>query len=255
MKILKAFCLTFSVYSKIPMPRVYRNKDNMRYALCFLPLVGAAIGGVLMLWYTICLRLNINNACFAALAAAIPVFMTGGIHAGGFISASEALHVRGNKQKRIETLNAPYAGKFGIICAVMYYILYFGFMNEVTIYGEIAMIGLGCIMSRALCAMEIALMKTAKNTGMLYELSFAANKAAVIIVTIFSLAACGLVMILLSAYIGGAVLFCLAVLVAYYKFFAAKKIGGITNDTCGWFIQMSELITVMVIVIGGRLAL
>ena len=241
------------MYSKIPMPNVYWSKENMRYAICFLPLVGAVIGGILMLWFTVCLKLNINNACFAALAAAIPVFVTGGIHADGFIDTSDALHSYGNKQKRLEILSDPHVGAFGIISAVMYYLLYFGFMNEITIYGEIAMIGLGFVMSRALCAIEIVLMKTAKNTGLLYEFSSSINKAVTLIVTILMLAACGLVMIFLSPYIGGAVLFFLILLVLYYKFFIAKKIGGITGDTCGWFIQMCELITVIVIVIGGRL--
>ena len=66
MRILKSLCLAFSMYSKIPMPNVYWNKENMRYVICFLPLVGAVIGGILMLWFTVCLKLNINNACFAA---------------------------------------------------------------------------------------------------------------------------------------------------------------------------------------------
>ncbi len=253
MRILKSLCLAFSMYSKIPMPNVYWSKENMRYVICFLPLVGAVIGGILMLWFTVCLKLNINNACFAAVAAAIPVFVTGGIHADGFIDTSDALHSYGNKQKRLEILSDPHVGAFGIISAVMYYLLYFGFMNEITIYGETAMISLGFVMSRALCAIEIVLMKTAKNTGLLYEFSSSINKAVTLIVTILMLAACGLVMIFLSPYIGGAVLLMLMLLVLYYKFFIAKKIGGITGDTCGWFIQMCELITVIVIVIGGRL--
>ena len=98
------------------------------------------------------------------------------------------------------------------------------------------MIGLGFIMSRALCALEIALMKPAKNSGMLFELKSATNKTVTIFVSVFIILACGLTMILLSAYIGGMVLLCQAVLVWYYKFFVAKKIGGITGDTCGHFI-------------------
>lgn len=132
--------------------------------------------------------------------------------------------------------------------------IYFGFLNEVTIYGETAMIGLGFVMSRALCAIEITLMRTAKNTGLLYEMSSAMNRPVTLAVTILMLAACGFVMIVLSPFIGGAVLFLLILMLLYYKFFVAKKIGGITGDTCGYFIQMCELITVIVIVIGGRLA-
>lgn len=253
MHILKAFCLAFSTYSRIPMIRVYPNKENLRYLLCYFPLVGAAIGGILMLWYTICLRLGINNACFAAVATVLPILITGGIHTDGYIDTNDAFSSYGSKQKKMEILSDPHVGAFGIITAIVYYLIYFGMMNEVTIYGEMGMIGLGFIMSRALCSIEIALMRTAKNSGMLYELSQATNKAATIIVMIIILTACALTMVFLSAYIGGMVLLCLAMLLIYYKFFIAKKLTGITGDTCGYFIMMAELLTVIAIVIGGKL--
>ncbi len=254
MRVLKSFGLAFAMYSKIPMPNIYWNKENMRYVMCFFPLVGAAVGGFMMLWFTICMRLGINNACFAGVAAVLSVLVTGGIHADGFIDTCDALASYGSKQKKLEILSDPHVGAFGIISAAAYYLIYFGFLNEITIYGEAAMISLGFVMSRALCAIEVALMKPAKNTGLLYEISAASNKPVTIIVTIFMLAACALVMIFLSPLIGGSVLFLLILNLLYYKFFVAKKIGGITGDTCGYFIQLCELITVIVIVIGGRLA-
>lgn len=253
MNILKAFCLAFTTYSRLPMIRVYPNKENMRYMLCFLPFVGAAAGAVLMLWFHICIKIGINNACFSAAAAMLPVLVTGGMHTKGYIRTNDALSSHGSKQKMLGILSDPHVGAFGIITAIVYYVLYFGFLNEVTIYGEAGMIGLGYIMSRSLCALEISLMRTAKNTGVLHEISRAANKAVTIFVSVLFVALCGFVMILLSAYIGGLVLLCQAGLILYYKFFVAKKIGGITGDTCGHFILMSELLTVIAIVIGGKL--
>ena len=43
MNIIKSICVAFSMYSKIPMPRVEWNEKNMKYAMCFFPLVGTAI--------------------------------------------------------------------------------------------------------------------------------------------------------------------------------------------------------------------
>ena len=48
--ILKSLALAFSMYSKIPMPRVEWNEKNMRYALCFFPFVGAVNGALLFCW-------------------------------------------------------------------------------------------------------------------------------------------------------------------------------------------------------------
>ena len=48
MALWNGFKIAFSMYSKIPMPSSEWSKENMKYALGFLPLVGAVIviGGV-----------------------------------------------------------------------------------------------------------------------------------------------------------------------------------------------------------------
>lgn len=242
------------MYSKIPMPKVYWSKENMRYSLCFLPLVGAVAGGLLMAWFWVCMQLNIGNACFAAGAAVLPLLVTGGIHADGFIDTSDALASYGDKQKRLEILSDPHIGAFAVISAIAYYLLTFGFLNEIKIYGEAAMLALGYVMSRSVCAVAISLMKCAKNTGLLHKFSSAANKPVTITVTVLMLLACAYVMILLSPFIGGTVLLGLILLFLYYRFVLRKRFGGITGDTCGWLIQMCELITLIIVVIGGRLA-
>ena len=48
MRIIKSFFIAFSMYSKIPMPQFAWKDEDMRYALCFFPWVGAVIG---VLWY------------------------------------------------------------------------------------------------------------------------------------------------------------------------------------------------------------
>ncbi len=241
------------MYSKIPMIRIYPSKENLRYAVCFLPLIGAAIGGILMAWFWLCLKLGINNACFAAVAAAIPAVVTGGVHVKGFTKISYAMSQKGDKQKKLEMLSEPYTGIYGIISVILYYMLYFGFLNEITIYGEIGMIGLGFIMSRAVCAASMSIMRCAKNSGTLFKVSSSINRPVTFVVTTIMLLGCAFVMILLSAYIGAAVLTGLIALFFCYKFILCKKTGGITSDTCGCLIQTCELVTVMIIVIVGRL--
>ena len=56
-----AFKIAFSMYSKIPMPKTDWNKQNMKYAMCFFPLVGSTIGIITFVTYVICCKLNIGN--------------------------------------------------------------------------------------------------------------------------------------------------------------------------------------------------
>ena len=49
MNALRSIAMAFAMFSRIPMPRIEWKKENMRYMLCALPLVGAAIGLALAL--------------------------------------------------------------------------------------------------------------------------------------------------------------------------------------------------------------
>ena len=49
MALWNGFKIAFSMYSKIPMPASEWSKENMKYALGFLPLVGVVIGAIVCL--------------------------------------------------------------------------------------------------------------------------------------------------------------------------------------------------------------
>ena len=49
MKFLEPMIVAFSMYSKIPMPRIEWNKENMKYTMCFFPLIGVVTGVLIYL--------------------------------------------------------------------------------------------------------------------------------------------------------------------------------------------------------------
>lgn len=44
MSVIRSFFMALSIYSKIPIPQFRWEERDMRYAFCFFPWVGAAIG-------------------------------------------------------------------------------------------------------------------------------------------------------------------------------------------------------------------
>ena len=54
MTTLRALVIAFSMYSQIPMPQFTWQDKEMKYAFCFFPWVGAAIGGITMFWWWFC---------------------------------------------------------------------------------------------------------------------------------------------------------------------------------------------------------
>ncbi|MEG0216497.1 MAG: adenosylcobinamide-GDP ribazoletransferase, partial [Hungatella sp.] len=45
MKLLGSLVIAFSTYSRIPMPQRTWDRENMRYVMCFFPLIGVVLGG------------------------------------------------------------------------------------------------------------------------------------------------------------------------------------------------------------------
>ena len=101
---IQSLIIAFAMYSKIPMPRVDWNKKNMRYALCFFPMVGVVIG--LALWG--CVRLceigNMKGFFSSVLLTILPIILTGGIHMDGFLDTVDALSSNASKERKLEIL-------------------------------------------------------------------------------------------------------------------------------------------------------
>ena len=73
MRILKSLCISFSLYSKIPVPQFAWEEDDMKYVLCFFPWIGVVTGALLLLWSYICKRLSIGNLAFTCIGTALPL--------------------------------------------------------------------------------------------------------------------------------------------------------------------------------------
>ena len=80
MWLLNAMIIAIAMYSKIPMPRVDWNEKNMRYAMCFFPLVGVIIGVLeIVAGNLITVWKGEGTFFYAVVLTLIPVFITGWI--------------------------------------------------------------------------------------------------------------------------------------------------------------------------------
>ena len=249
MKIIKSICVAFSMYSKIPMPRVEWNEKNMKYAMCFFPLIGAVIGGLMLLVRFLCSRFGFNTSVYAVVMTALPVLVSGGIHTDGFIDTVDALSSYGDKEKKLEILKDPHTGAFAIIGAVMYYLLFFGFMTEIWDIKATIAVSVGFVLSRSLSGLTIGIFKCAKNSGLLYTFKSAAHKKTIVTVMILYIALCVAMLCFTGVYGLGTI--CAAVIsFLWYRHVAYSKFGGITGDIAGYFVCICE---VLCVIVGGVL--
>ena len=132
MRIIKSFFIAFSMYSKIPMPQFQWKDEDMRYALCFFPWVGAVIGVLWYLWQWLCDRFTVGTLCYAAVGAAIPLLVTGGFHVDGFLDTCDALHSYQSRERKLEILKDSHIGAFAVIMLALYGLIFLGGFSEIT---------------------------------------------------------------------------------------------------------------------------
>lgn len=253
MTILQSMAIAFAMYSKIPMPKVEWNEKNMKYAICFFPMVGAVIGLCTAGWWKLSGILHLGTVAYSLLGALIPLLLTGGIHIDGYMDTMDAIHSYGSREQKLSILKDPHIGAFAVITLLMYYLAYVGMYSEIAKEQALLVLALGFVLSRILSGLALVWFPAAKKEGLLYEFSSKAHKKAVRIVLSVSLLICLAAMAYvypigaLGAAMGNGLLFC------YYYRKSKLELGGITGDLAGWFLCLSELMTLFCLWILGRL--
>ena len=251
MHLIRSLLTAFSTYSRIPVPQVEWNEENSRYSMFFFPLVGLVTGLLLWGWLSLCGIMKAGAFLRGAVAALIPLLVTGGIHMDGYMDTTDALASWQPKEKRLEILKDSHVGAFAVMSCAGYLLL------SAALYAEAdssACIRLGgvFVFSRALSALALVSMKNARHQGMLADTAKAVPKYPVILSSCIYAAAC----MVLWAVTGGwtALLCALAAALCWigYKHMAYRQFGGVTGDLAGWFLQTTELVLVTVIVMGGK---
>ena len=100
MNILRSIVMSFSMFSRIPMPTVEWKKENMQYMLAVFPLVGCILAGLLFCWHLLSNLLSIGSVLFAVGMTVIPILYTGGVHLDGFCDTVDALSSHADTEKK-----------------------------------------------------------------------------------------------------------------------------------------------------------
>lgn len=249
----KSFITAFSTYSKIPMPKVKWDEENMKYAICFFPLVGAIIGVVWLFWLYLADRCSFSPILRAAVATLIPVIISGGIHLDGFCDITDAFSSWQPREKKLEILKDPHVGAFAIIGCGCYLLAYFGIMGEFHFGRAAAVCACGFALSRSFSALALVHFRSARPKGMLDTFAQASRKRAVTAVASVYIIACTAAMAAISIKYCAAALIACACAFLLYRHLAYQKLGGTTGDMAGWFVQVCELAIPYFIILGGAL--
>lgn len=243
-----ALPVAFGMYSKLPVPRVDWNDKNMRYAMCFFPFVGAVIGALQLLVFMACRHFELGNIFTAIVMSVVPILVTGGIHMDGFLDTVDALASFGDREKRLQILKDPNSGAFAVTYGIVYMLLMVAVFSELTLQ-SLRLVPVVYVLSRALSGLAVVTFPMAKDTGLAKTFADGAEKQPVrIILLLIIFASMGAEIYLCPANAGIVVFAALATYI-YHYFNCKRNFGGITGDLAGYFLQLSELVMILGIVI------
>lgn len=250
MYLLKSCIIALSMYSKIPMPHVEWSKKNMKYAMCFFPVVGAVIGGLVFVLGRLLINYGFGKFLFAAAMTLLPIFVTGGIHMDGFMDTLDALSSYGDREKKLEIMKDSHAGAFAVLGLCCYLLWNAALWSEVTVK-MLPVIGCGYVFSRALSGFSVMAFPAAKEKGLARTFQEGAQRKIVGLIMVLYMAASAFVMLRLDQLTGAAALMCGGMIFLYYCHMCKSQFGGITGDLAGYFLQLCELAMLTGIVFSG----
>lgn len=246
MRLLRTLAVTFALYSRIPMPHFEWKEEDMRYSIAAFPLVGAVIGLVFFGVSVCASRFAIPDAAAALLLTAVPLIITGGFHADGFMDVADALSSFRTREEKLEILKDPHIGAFAVIrfavCGLIYIASLIIVLASENAGILITGIAAGFAMSRSLSGLAVLTFRSAKKEGMLYyESTSAAGGWTANIIAVCLLAAASVFVMVYFAWPAGGIMMSAAVFsFCWYKYMSYKEFGGITGDTAGYFVVVCE---------------
>lgn len=246
MQMIKSLIIAFSLYSIIPVPQFKWEDKDMRYMMCFFPLIGAVIGAIVYLWNYVCGILDIGDICYTFVGAAIPLIITGGFHVDGFMDTMDAFHSYKPKEEKLKILKDSHIGAFAVIMFALYGIIYIGAFSEIKDKNILLIICCGFFLSRCLSGISVVSFPTAKKNGLLYQFADGSDKKTVKWCLIIQAVICMIIMIMQSAFTGALTVLTAIITFIYYYHRTKKELDGITGDTAGYFVLICEINIIVV---------
>lgn len=249
MDLLRSLVLAFSSFSKIPMPQIEWREENMRYMMCFFPLIGVAIGVVLALGVWLSTVLGFGPVLFGAGIALLPIVVSGGIHLDGFCDVVDAQSSHAEPERKREILKDPHSGAFAAIAVAAYVVAYAAFASELAPSWQLAvMLGALHVASRCMSGIATVAFPTSSSKGMLSMFHESARGKTILVALVIELAVAFAAFAIVcppAVLVPCAGLVCLALLLP----FAKSQFGGMSGDLAGFFLQVAELVMLVSLVI------
>lgn len=258
MDFFRSLIIAFSMYSRVPVPRVRWDERTARYVLFCFPMVGMIEGGLLYLLAQTGRNLGIPPLLCAVMLTAFPYLYTGGIHLDGFLDTVDALGSWRSREERLAILKDVHTGSFAVLACSLLCIAQTAAwaellrMSVLRTEAALRIVAISFVLSRGISAFSLFLLPNARGEGSAYRFSAGAERKLTVGGAVFWIAASAAAILLMgggmaaggSADVSGVNVIGVLVLVfaaaSYGCLRARTAFGGMTGDTAGFLLTICE---------------
>lgn len=242
-KHLRTFYIALNFLTRIPSPLQGDVKQQeIGQSIVFYPLVGTLLGFIFYLMCQIILffATGFASEVLAAMVLTVWVLITGGLHLDGLADSADAwIGGMNNRKRTLEIMKDPYCGPIGVAVIVLTLLLKWSALSYLIKTGHMAFLIVVPMLSRSLVISLFMTTLYVRDTGLgSVFLEFMPEEKilwAVLIICAFFYLIFGNFFSLLMVIITVVVLRAMMI----------KRIGGMTGDTLGAAVEISEAVALV----------
>jgi len=243
---MTSFLLALQFLTIVPLKINDVSEKKIAWAMVFFPLVGLILGLTLSGINALLLILNFPALAVNIILVVALIAITGGMHMDGLSDTSDAFLSGKPRDEMLAIMRDSHIGVMGVLSIVSVILLKVGLLISVAAPLKIIALILACVLSRWSSALAIFLFPYARKDGKARIFTEGMN------LNIFALSS---IMVILFAFAiwrlkGMFALLIVAGCVYLGGRFSNRKIGGITGDTLGAAIELTEVVTLFIVCVG-----
>ena len=243
---MSGFLLALQFLTIVPLKIKEVSEKKIAGAMIYFPFVGLLLGMALSGINTLLLILNLSPLAVNIILAVILTCLTGGMHLDGLSDTADAFLSGKTRDEMLAIMRDPHIGVMGAISIISVLLLKVGLLGAVAAPLKTTALLLACVLSRWSSVLAIFLFPYARKDGkakaFIQGMNLKIFVLSSIMVLVFAFAIWRLKGILALLIVAGC---------TYLgSKFASRKIGGITGDTLGAAIELTEIVTLFMVCIG-----
>ena len=238
--------LALQFFSVLPIKKALpMTRATITAMYSTMPVVGVLFGAILMAVYEGLVRTDVSTLFLTIALIVVHIICTGGLHLDGYIDVSDAYFSYGERTIRLEILEDPRTGAFGVISVIVLLLLHVAALYELLTqqyaYTWLLLLVVP-ILLRCGVMLYFSTMPCAKEKGIAYYFVKNMNVVVVKAITWIVLIMLVIVALLVQVYVIIAAVVMQLLIVYIYRKWSIKHFGGMNGDLSGALYEGSQVL-------------